>query len=75
MRSCFWTTSKEGAQPVLAAHTLGEIEETAQLAKDLGATSIIVPTDVSDEAQVNDMVSQSSERFSNIDVLVNNAGR
>ena len=64
----------EGARLALAARTREELEETASEAEDLGATVCVIPTDVTDEAQVKSMASKALERFSRIDVLVNNAG-
>ena len=42
----------EGAKLALAARTVSELEETAKQAKALGATTYVVPADVSDEPQV-----------------------
>ncbi len=66
--------AQEGATLALAARTLGELEHTAQAAQTLGATTCIVCADVSDPAQVDDMVRHTVERFATIDILVNNAG-
>ena len=66
--------AKEGAQLALAARTVSELVETAKQAEALGATTYVVPADVSDEPQVNRMVQGTFERFSKIDILVNNAG-
>ena len=65
---------KEGAKLALAARTLPELEETAREAESLGAATCVVPTDVTDQAQVEEMVRQTLERYSTIDILVNNAG-
>ena len=64
----------EGAKLALAARTISELEETARQAEALGATTYVVPVDVSDEPQVNRMVQGTLERFSRLDILVNNAG-
>jgi 3-oxoacyl-[acyl-carrier protein] reductase len=50
------------------------LEETARLVEKVGAATCIVPTDVSEQSQVEDMVRQTLESFSTIDILVNNAG-
>jgi NAD(P)-dependent dehydrogenase (short-subunit alcohol dehydrogenase family) len=57
-------------QPVPAATWCRQRRE----AQVLGATTCIVPVDVSDPAQVEDLVCQTVERFGTIDILVNNAG-
>ena len=66
--------AREGAKLVLAARTRNELEETARQAQALGTVACVIPTNVSNQAQVNEMVSQTLERFSTIDILVNNAG-
>jgi 3-oxoacyl-[acyl-carrier protein] reductase len=66
--------AKEGAKLALAARTLSELEETAQQAKALGAEVLVIPTDISDQTQVDEMVWRTVDRYVTIDILVNNAG-
>ncbi len=66
--------AREGARLALAARTIEELEETARQVRGLGAAVLIVPTDVTDRSQVEEMVSATVDRFSALDVLVNNAG-
>jgi NAD(P)-dependent dehydrogenase (short-subunit alcohol dehydrogenase family) len=66
--------AKEGARLALAARTRDALEQTAQEAQALGASTCIVPADVSDPTQVEDMVRHTVDRFATIDILVNNAG-
>lgn len=66
--------AKEGARLVLSARTPGELEQTARDAQALGAETCIVRADVTQQPQVDGMVAQALEKFSRIDVLVNNAG-
>lgn len=65
--------AREGARMTLAARTQSGLEETAQQAQSLGATVHVIPTDISDQSQVEHLVEQTLERFSRIDILVNNA--
>ena len=58
--------AKEGARLALAARTLSELEETAQQAEELGAEALVIPTDVSDQTQVDEMVRRTVERYSTI---------
>jgi 3-oxoacyl-[acyl-carrier protein] reductase len=60
----------EGARVALAARSVEEIEAGA--AEIPGA--LAVPCDVTDEAQVQNMVARALEAFGRVDVLVNNAG-
>jgi NAD(P)-dependent dehydrogenase (short-subunit alcohol dehydrogenase family) len=66
--------AKEGAKLALAARTRRDLEQTAQQAQALGASTCIVPVDISDPTQVEDMVRHTVEQFATIDILVNNAG-
>ena len=66
--------AKEGAKLALAARTRSDLEQTAQQAQALGASTCIVPVDVSDPMQVEDMVRHIVEQCATIDILVNNAG-
>ena len=66
--------AKEGARLALAARTLPELEETARQAQALGAETCVIPTDVTSQAQVEEMVRRSLGRYSTIDILVNNSG-
>jgi NAD(P)-dependent dehydrogenase (short-subunit alcohol dehydrogenase family) len=66
--------AREGASLALAARTRRDLEQTAQEAQGLGPTTCIVPVDVADPAQVEDLVRQTVARFGTIDILVNNAG-
>jgi len=66
--------AREGAKLALAARTRRALEQTAQAAQALGASACIVPVDVSDPMQVEDMVRHTVEQFATIDILVNNAG-
>ncbi|HWG24536.1 SDR family oxidoreductase [Actinospica sp.] len=59
-----------GAHPVLAAR---RADRLAALSKELDG-ALAVPTDVTDPAQVRDLVAATLDRHKRIDGLVNNAG-
>jgi NADP-dependent 3-hydroxy acid dehydrogenase YdfG len=59
-----------GAYPVLAARRADRLES---LSKELDG-ALAVPTDVTDPAQVRDLVAATLDRHQRIDGLVNNAG-
>lgn len=67
--------ARAGANIVVAARRLGPIEEAAQEVEALGREALVVPTDVSDSKQVDNMISLALDRFGKVDVLINNAGR
>ena len=66
--------AREGARLALAARTLDELEETAGQAEALGSSTCVIPTDVTEQTEVEEMVRRTLERFSTLDILVNNAG-
>lgn len=59
---------------ILAARSRPELEETAAACRSRGASVVVVPTDVSDERQVQSLVAAAIEVRGQIDVLVNSAG-
>ncbi|CAN5911449.1 3-oxoacyl-[acyl-carrier-protein] reductase [soil metagenome] len=56
------------------ANDLGERHETLEELRQIGAGTLSVLGDVSDEAAVREMVGKVMDEFGRIDVLVNNAG-
>lgn len=65
--------AKEGARLATAARSTDQLRATAQEVKAWGAKTIIVPTDVTDQGHVDEMVRSTLDRYSRIDILVNNA--
>ncbi len=59
---------------VLAARNTAALEAVAQQCAALGAQTLVVPTDVSDEGQCRALVAQAMQRFGHLDALINNAG-
>src|SRR3954454_1674194 len=66
--------AQRGASLVLAARRAEMLEEAARECEALGGTAIAVPTDVTNEAQVQALGRRAVERFGRIDVWFNNAG-
>lgn len=65
---------QRGARVVLAARRADELEAQVSRITKAGGRAIAVPTDVTDAAQVLQLVERAQETFGQIDVLVNNAG-
>jgi 3-oxoacyl-[acyl-carrier protein] reductase len=64
-----------GANVVVNYKARGDAaEEVAQLVRDAGCEVLVVQADVAQAADVERLISATLERFSRIDVLVNNAG-
>ncbi|MBX9639807.1 MAG: SDR family oxidoreductase [Mycobacteriaceae bacterium] len=65
----------EGADLVLAARSAERLDDVAKQVVDLGRKAVAVPTDITDDDQVNNLVQASLQAFGKVDVLVNNAFR
>ena len=65
---------KDGYAAVLAGRRKDKLEEAASEGKSTGAKSLVVPTDVSDPAQIKALFAKTKETFGRLDVLFNNAG-
>ena len=68
------TFAEAGADVVLAARTLEQLEITAEAIRQLGRKALIVPTDVMEEEQLEALAAKTIEAFGRIDIVVNNAG-
>ena len=58
----------------LAARRAERLTEVARLCADRGAQARVVPTDVTIEEQVQELVKKAVDEFGRVDVMVNNAG-
>jgi short-subunit dehydrogenase len=70
---------RHGARLVLGARDPYELERARDLLLERGAianqdAALIVPCDIREEAQAQELVARATHRFSRVDVLVNNAG-
>ncbi|KMO79642.1 short-chain dehydrogenase [Mycolicibacterium chubuense] len=63
----------EGADLVLAARTVERLEGVAAEIDRIGRRAVSVGTDITDEAQVTNLVEKSLEAYGKVDVLINNA--
>lgn len=66
--------AEAGADVVLAARTLADVEAVAEQVRSLGRRALAVSCDVNDAAQREAMISQAREQLGRITHLVNNAG-
>ena len=64
----------EGASVALAARREDELETLADHIESDGGEALVVPTDVTDETQIDEMIETTHEEFGRLDILVNNAG-
>lgn len=66
--------AREGAPLVLASRNQANLEETAQEIASSGVKVLVVPTDVTDEAQVKALFARTMQEFGRVDILMNNSG-
>ena len=66
--------AREGAKVVVAGRRAAEGEETVRLVREAGGEGLFVATDVSQAAQVKNLVDRTVQKFGRLDFAFNNAG-
>jgi 3-oxoacyl-[acyl-carrier protein] reductase len=68
--------AQEGTHVIITSRTQSDLESLSQeiLALNTGAQALVVPADVSKEADVNNLAREAFAEFGQVDILVNNAG-
>jgi NADP-dependent 3-hydroxy acid dehydrogenase YdfG len=64
----------EGASVALAARREDELRDIEDRIESDGGDALVIPTDITDEDQVWEMVETTHDEFGRLDILVNNAG-
>jgi short-subunit dehydrogenase len=59
---------------VLVARNLARLQEVALTCERLGASTLVIPADVTDPQACSVVIQQTVSKFSRIDALINNAG-
>ena len=73
-RACAIALMKDGFDMALAGRRKEPLEEVAKEGQALGRKTLVVPTDVSDPAQIRGLFAKVKEAFGRLDLLFNNAG-
>lgn len=73
-RACVELFAQEGARVVIAERDEETGRKALEAVTSAGHQAIFVPTDVSDEANMNALVSKAIETYGGIDILYNNVG-
>jgi len=66
--------AEEGAKVVIAARTSERLGQIAGQISRLGGDCLSIPTDVSSQQQVEQLIQRTLDRYGRIDILINNAG-
>lgn len=67
--------ARNGANVVLAARRAEQLRTIASaIEAEFDSETLVVPTDVTAESEVNELIENSVETFGTVDVVVNNAG-
>jgi NAD(P)-dependent dehydrogenase (short-subunit alcohol dehydrogenase family) len=66
--------AREGARVVAADRTVEGVEKTAALVRGAGGACLPVVADLTEPAQVDEMIGATLEAYGRLDILVNNAG-
>ncbi|HEX2696859.1 MAG TPA: SDR family oxidoreductase [Anaerolineales bacterium] len=66
--------AKEGCKVVLAARRLDRLQELAERIQKEGGEAIAVPVDVTELAEIDNMVQTVMDVYGHVDILFNNAG-
>lgn len=66
--------AEAGADVVLAARTVSDLERVSRRVESTGRKALVVPTDVSDLSAIRSMVDTTVDSMGSIDVLANVAG-
>ena len=67
--------AREGVKVTICARSEDELQKTAEeIRSETGAEVLAVPCDVSKEADIEKVVSETINQYSTVDIMVNNAG-
>ncbi len=66
--------ASRGASVVLAARREDALEEVAARIEDEDGEALVVPTDITADDDIDELVETTTDEFGRIDILVNNAG-
>ena len=73
--ACAVLFAEQGADLILASRSKADLETAATSITKKDQKVLVVPTDVTEPAQVNHLFQKINEEFGGLDVQVNNAGR
>ena len=66
--------ARAGADVAVAARSEGDLKTLADEIRETGRRALELPTDVTDRAQIEEMIERTVDELGGLDILVNNAG-
>lgn len=72
--ACALALAETGADVVLTARTKEQLDDIAEQARSHGVRATVIPSDVSDTANLATLVEQTVAEYGRLDIVVNNAG-
>src|SRR5207253_6772646 len=73
-RAVAFMLADSGCRVVLAARTSSELESVQKGIQARGGNAVVVPSDLTQDADIYRLVEESQKQFGSVDILVNNAG-
>ncbi len=73
-RACALALAEAGADVVVAARTMSQVEDVAEQIRAMGRQAEPVACDVMDLDKLSELVAVATDSFGGLDILVNNAG-
>lgn len=74
-RETAYKLAEKGADVALAARSQDELEQiAASIEEEYSQEAVVIPTDVTEREQVEEMVEETVEQLGGLDIVVNNAG-
>jgi NADP-dependent 3-hydroxy acid dehydrogenase YdfG len=64
----------EGAKVAIAARRVEKLEELAKQISGQGGQALVISADVTEDAQIQEMLEKTRSQFGRLDILINNAG-
>jgi NAD(P)-dependent dehydrogenase (short-subunit alcohol dehydrogenase family) len=66
--------AQEGGRVGLISRTRGDLEEVAEIIREDGGEALVLPANVSDEAELSTAIDSAAQAFGGLDIVVSNAG-
>jgi short-subunit dehydrogenase len=66
--------AREGASVILAARRINRLQDLAEKIQSQGGEALAIPVDISEQAEIDNLIQTVFEIYDRVDILFNNAG-